>query len=254
MLIGLESAVHVYSTSTSRLVHALRIGTSHTVVGHRICPINRNHLYVFASSGQITKWEWTVGKRVCKWDTGCRTIVADLASDGTDAGVSFFCLQEEKDQKRRISIRRPVDDGLLHIDILDTPKKITGLRIAHRGQVAVAWAGDHVLTGMKQCIDNPIDVSESVQYTWTDFKSPVDITCADIREGMPQNSKWNPVDIVLGGSGGSVLVLYDALNCMFNSKEGPAFRRLHWHRGAVSAVCWSMDGTYAKRKQKKRKR
>lgn len=251
ILIAVESTVRIYWASTCRLLHALRVGTGHQVVGYKICPINLAHLYIITSSGHITKWEWASGKLVCGWETHCKTIAVDVASDvtGNSHLVSFFCLQEQEDGKRHISMVRLADEDLVQFLILDTPKNITGIRIAHRGQVVVAWGRDHILNGSRQRIDHPVDISKPVQYTWLETRSPIDITCVDIREGTVSRERQNTensnsLDLVLGSSGGSVLVLYDTLNCVPNGKGETAFRRLHWHRGAVNVVRWSRDGTF----------
>lgn len=261
VFVGLDSAVNVYSVSTSRLLHALRIGITGRVVGYKLCPINPDYIYVFTSSGRITKWEWTSGKRLCSWEMRCKTITANLTCDETEDGhaVSFFCVQEQKNGKRQVSIVRVADKGLSQNAILDTSKKISGLKVSQRGQAIFTWDSRHIFIATRN-VGHHNTSNSPVQYTWTEVRSPVDITCLDIRESVnsarpgAQSSKrrnHKTIDLALGGVGGSVLVLYDALNCLPNVKEGhqngelSAFRKFHWHRDPVRAVQWSRDGTYA---------
>lgn len=259
IFIGLETAVHVYSVSTSRLFRTLEVESNHKVVGYRLCPVNEEHLYVFTSGG-IGKWEWATGKRMTYWNMSCKKIAIDLTSDGTEDSMRTisYIVREHKDGKRQISAMCLADQRPLETIILDSTRRITNLKVARRGQIIVAWDNHHLLVGNAK-VDIPIS-PVSGQYTWREVNLPVNITCLDLRLGThPVNTEvtgsksrrhLDTVDLVLGESGGSILVLYDAVNSLTNNevnyqgRQNSSFKRLHWHRGPVHAVRWSKDGNY----------
>lgn len=263
VFLGLETAVHVYSLSTSRLFRSLQMETSHKVVGYKLCQVNREHLYIFTSSGSISKWEWTSGKRISRWDTCCKTISVDMTSNETEDSICTisYSLREQKDGKRQILIMRLNDSKISETVALETSQRLTDLKIARQGRVIMAWDSNHLLIGTANANDQS---TSELQYIWKEASLPVNVTCLDLREDMypagpmGQDSKTRKrlesVDLVLGESGGSILIFYDALNSLPNNEDGyqsgknPAFRRLHWHRGAVSSVRWSRDGTSSSQK------
>lgn len=210
------------------------------------------------TSGGIGKWEWATGKRMTYWNMSCKKIAIDLTSDGTEDSMRTisYIVREHKDGKRQISAMCLADQRPLETIILDSTRRITNLKVARRGQIIVAWDNHHLLVGNAK-VDIPIS-PVSGQYTWREVNLPVNITCLDLRLGThPVNTEvtgsksrrhLDTVDLVLGESGGSILVLYDAVNSLTNNevnyqgRQNSSFKRLHWHRGPVHAVRWSKDG------------
>ena len=251
-------AVHIYSTSTSRLLRTLHFGPKNRVVGYKLCPVSEDHVYVFTSGG-ISKWEWATGRRIAHWETSCRKLAVDLTSTSTEDSSCpiSFSLGEHKGGKREILVMSLANNRPLERVVFESTKRITNLRVALEGQIIVAWDSNKLFIGNGNAHSSGF--SDSVQYVWREVSLPVNLTCVDIRESthragfreLKTRRRLEEIDIVLGESGGSILVLHNALRFLFNSEDSSrteaisAFRRLHWHRGPVHAVRWSKDGKSA---------
>ncbi|KAJ5806940.1 hypothetical protein N7474_010532 [Penicillium riverlandense] len=253
LFVGLETAVQVYATATSRLLRTLQVEAGHKVIGFRICPVDPEHLYIFTSSGFVTKWHWQSGKRLARWGTDCLAISGDLIvnerADHPD--VLFFSLQQ-KEGKRQIVVNALGDGKLQGAVVMQTTKRISSFTIAREGRVIVAADGHNLIMGTTTSLD--LESIQSVQYTWKEASLPVHAKCFHIRDSAPEARNTlqgsNPLDLAVGESGGSILVYQDVLNTLFGQESGrdmekkSVARKLHWHRGPVNAVRWSKDGNY----------
>ncbi|RAL04383.1 WD repeat protein [Aspergillus ibericus CBS 121593] len=254
LLLGLETAVHVYSLATSRLLRTLHSKDGGSIVGYKLSPENPKFLYTFMLNGSVSKWEWLSGEQCSYWDTCHRTICVDVSLSDAGTDLLFF-LQERKDGKRGITIRNSSDEKPRESVILETHVQISHLRIACQGQFIMAYGEQHVFfgrTGFEQAL-------ESVQYTWREVNLPVSIMCIDVRQNAISNRSavqssrdrkyLDKIDLVLGETCGSILIYHDILRFL-DDEEGRLNRkiltprRLHWHRGSVNSVRWSKDGNY----------
>ncbi|KAL3257434.1 hypothetical protein ABHI18_006832 [Aspergillus niger] len=254
LLIGLETAVHVYSLATSRLLRTLPSIAGDSIAGYRLSPENPNFLYVFTLSGSVTKWEWLSGEQCSSWEVGHKTISVDVCLSDAGNDILLFLL-ERKDGKRVITLNDSPNDASRYIIILETHVQITNLKVACQGQFIIAYSDRHVFFGWAGLVQP----SDSVSYIWKEVNLPVSIMCLDVRHYTssnrpgPQGSKdrnhADKVDLVLGERNGSILIYYDILR--FVKDEGGRQpernltpRRLHWHRNSVNSVRWSKDGNY----------
>lgn len=245
--------------STSRLFRTMQLEAIGKVVGYKLCPITREHLYIFGSSGQISKWDWITGKPVFHRGRPYKTISSDLTfheTQNTRRTVSYL-LQESKEGKRQISRTCLDDSESPDVVVLESNRRITDFKVTQNGRVIMAWNSDYLLIGTANAGD--MGASISIEYTWKEVALPVKATCLDVREDLDTYStaiqestarrRTGTIDIVLGESGGSILILNDAVNSFPNSGDAhqggkrPTFRRFHWHRQPVGAVRWSRDGT-----------
>lgn len=173
---------------------------------------------------------------------------------GTTTQDVFYSLRQRKDGRRELSIS-VLKDAHAEFVCLETDKAIKHITLSRGGQIIIISDGRHILVGNKRVVD--VASPESFHYTWRELSLPVNATCFDIRESQPEDEsktkgskKASPVvDLVLGESSGSILIYHDIVNSLSRKEsahEGesrtPVFRRLHWHRGAVTAVRWSRDG------------
>ena len=257
MILGLDTAVHAYSLTTSCLFRTLQLENGHRIVGYRLCPANNSHLYIFTSNDTICKWEWTSGKQVTRWDGNSKALSVDAFfyewEDNTH--LVSYSLRERNDGKREIAVRSLDDAEKSGTVVLESHMRIRGLRIAQQGRIVVAYGGSRILVGTTSAF-RP-DALDSIQYTWREVPLP-DITCLDIRESESpvhpgtQSSKEGKrakgIDLVLGVAEGPILIYHDFLRFFPSDTEGSGDRetlsprKLHWHRGPVNAVCWSKDG------------
>ncbi|KAL1848842.1 NET1-associated nuclear protein 1 [Paecilomyces lecythidis] len=265
IFLALEKAIHIFSTSTSRLFRTLQLEASAKIVGYQLSPTSDEHLYVFTSSGSVRKWDWTSGRQISSWETSCKTFSASICSIDVDEAVldALYSLRQRKDGRRELSITI-LKDGNADAEhagfvALETSRSVKHITLSNQGRVVVISDGQHIFVG-----DGKAGASvspESLHYTWRELSLPVTATCFDVRESLPAEgsksagSRAKPaapaVDLVLGESSGSILIYHDVVNSLSrreNSQETEGrslvFRKLHWHRGAVMAVRWSRDGNY----------
>ncbi|KAI9923452.1 hypothetical protein MW887_009313 [Aspergillus wentii] len=260
LLLGLETSVHVYSMATSRLFRTLDLESGQNVIGYRLCPLNPEHLYIFTSTGSVSKWEWLSGGKMWSWDACGKTTSIDISfhESETDEYVAVYSLRERKDGKREITIAQLGRNKPSENVILETNLRVSDLKVARQGRTVVLYGGQHFLVGTSNF--NMLNDLKSMQYVWREATLPVSITCVDIRgsatparvgaQGSKDKKSPDHLDLVLGESNGSILIYSDVLNFFTaneDSREGgksPAPRRLHWHRGSVNTVRWSKDGNY----------
>ncbi|KAL4959498.1 WD repeat protein [Aspergillus stella-maris] len=253
IILGLDTAIHIYSIATSRIFRVLEVGPGGSIIGYRLSNVNHERLYIFTLSGSVSEWDWSSNKQLAHWTTTHKTISADLVcrpctSGEADARNILFSLQERKDGKRFLSTTSLNGEKLESTVVLDTNIKIDGFRVLDSGQAIVAFGGARIFFGglsSNHDADTPI-------YSWREIKLATTITCIDIRASLRDQSVSRKVpdfDIALGGTDGSVLVYHDA-SSFLDTRSGrgedkkPSPRRLHWHRNPVTAVRWSTDGNY----------
>jgi NET1-associated nuclear protein 1 (U3 small nucleolar RNA-associated protein 17) len=240
LLVGLDAAVQVFATSTSRLSRTLQMEAGQQIIGFGLCPENQEYLYIFTSSGSISKWNWSSGKRIARWETTCTTISMSLAlvrDEGSAAAISFSIVSQ-KDGKRQISINTLGDKKTQGTTALETNQKISSIKVTHDGRVIIASDGKHLFMGTTTGAE--LENLETVQYVWREATLPVNATCFDI-----QTQGSESIDLAVGASVGSILIYQNVLNTLFgkdlsDKKSSP--RKLHWHRGSVNTVRWSKDG------------
>lgn len=237
--------------------------SSQKVIGCKLSPTNQEHIYISTSSGSVSKWDWVSGRQISLWETSRKTISAEICFievENMTRPVSYS-LREQKDGRRELSVS-PLGETLAsgklrETTALETTKRISDLRVSHCGQVVIVCDGQHLFVG--NTTFRGIRSMDPVHYTWREVILPVHMTCLDIRESLPADSitersktRATPAstDLVLGESGGSILICHDIVNSLSRNedlhggegKSGFVFRRLHWHRGPVSVVRWSRDG------------
>jgi NET1-associated nuclear protein 1 (U3 small nucleolar RNA-associated protein 17) len=213
------------------------------VIGFKICPAEQDILYVF-TSGFVTKWRWNSGERLDRWGTNSTTVSIDLPSIEKDENsIVWFSISIQKDGKREISINALSEKKPAGSTVLQTNKILNVIKVAYEGRVIFASDGTHLFLGTttKSELENP----ESAQYTWREATLPVSATSLHLRESSSTKGS-EAVDLVVGESHGSILIYQDILNTLFGRNAGKKSspRKLHWHRGPVNTVRWSMDGMF----------
>lgn len=218
--------------------------TGQKVIGFRICPVDQEVLYIF-TSGFVTKWHWDSGKRLARWGTNRPTVSIDLPLAQNEGDTApYFSIVTQKDGKREISIDTLGDKKLPGITVLRTSEHISVVKVAYGGRVLFASDSSHLFMGTTTniALENP----ESTRFTWREATLPVTATSFHLRESSSVKGS-DAVDMVVGESGGSILIYHDIVNALFgrNTDKKSSPRKLHWHRGPVSTVRWSKDGTFA---------
>lgn len=243
LFVGLETAVQVFATSTSRLIRTLQMETGQKVIGYKFSPIDQSILYIFTSAF-VTKWNWDSGKRLARWGTPYSNIAADVSS-GEEGAVASYTIGAQKDGKRQVIVSALADKKLPDTVALETSEQINSIQVAHQGRTIVVSDGNRLFLGTTSKVD--LETPESTKYSWREATLPVSVTCIHVRENpdAPKSSKVpDAVDLVIGEGNGSILIYQDISNTLFgrNSDKKSSPRKLHWHRSAVSTVQWSKDG------------
>lgn len=243
---GLETAVQVFATSTSRLLRTLQMEAGQKVIGYKLSPVDQDILYIFTPAF-VTKWNWDSGKRLARWGTTHSTIAVDVSGGESVDQIASYSIGVQKDGKRQISISTLGEKKLPDIVALHTNEQINSIQVAYEGRVIVASDGTRLFLGTTLGVD--LETPDSTQYTWREATLPVTATCLQLREnpeGRKSAKGSEPIDLVIGEGNGSILIYQDISNTLFGrsaDKKSPP-RKLHWHRGAVSTVRWSKDGMF----------
>ncbi|KAJ5109791.1 hypothetical protein N7532_002436 [Penicillium argentinense] len=246
LFVGLDTAVQVFATSTSRLLRTLQMENGQKVIGYKLSPVDQGVLYIF-TSGFVTKWDWNSGKRLVRWGTTYSSIAVDVQQSETAGQVASYSIGAQKDGKRQVIISALGDKKSTEIVALDTAEQVNSIQTACKGRVIVVSDGTRVFLGTTRSID--LENPESTQYMWREATFPVTATSLHLREN-PDESKSGKgseaVDLVIGEGSGSILIYHDLVNTLFsrNAEKKSPPRKLHWHRSAVSTVRWSKDGNY----------
>jgi NET1-associated nuclear protein 1 (U3 small nucleolar RNA-associated protein 17) len=263
IILGLETAVHVFSITTSRLVRALETKKKQHVTSYKLSQCNPAHLYVSTHSGNITKWDWNSGQRIRSWETTNRTFDLHICLQETSDSAKdiIFTVHQHGNGQRAISLSNPESKlSSRRLDskvILETSSHVEAIQPANNGKILIVRAGEKLLVGTTSELGSDF---MSVDYTWREIALPAVATCFDIHEHTPSNSstldqplkeaQLSVVDVVIGESQGSLLVYNDILNTLsqvedareVETETGLISSRLHWHRNAVKTVRWSRDG------------
>lgn len=241
--------------STSRAVRTLATHDSQRLTGCKLSPNDPERLFVSTRSGSIVQWNWESGAEIQTQKKPYPVVAIDIAS--SDHEQFLFALCEADSRNGQISINVPSDDpgGWKSATVLTTNSPLRDVIAVAGGRMVFAWASDRLLVGHTT---GPLAASalESTTYTWREHRLPVHATCLDVRvpsaseQSLASKSELPRADVVLGESGGSILIYNDILGRLVRSEKGDAdsnliSSRLHWHRKAVKAVRWSKDGTVA---------
>ncbi|KAK1149966.1 NET1-associated nuclear protein 1 [Aspergillus melleus] len=150
LFVGLESAVHVYSVTTSRLYRTLQLKSSQHIVGYALSPANQEHLFIFTSTGSVTRWDWLSGEQASCLGSRGKTISIDLSTHETDDHMAFrlTSLREHKDGKKEIVITTLSDHNPRETTVLQTAARISQIKVVRNGQVVVAYGSQNVLLGV----------------------------------------------------------------------------------------------------------
>ena len=264
LFLGLETAIHLYSISTARVVRSFQSAPGQTIIGCRASPGRGDYLYIFTSTGVVNKWDWQSGRQVSQWETNRKTISLEIFFDQNEDDTQFqlLCLCERSDGKRAIIAVDFRDGNSQEKLIFETSIRISHIRCAGQSRAVIAYHDNHLLLGTMNSSEASPTTSH---YTWRELTLPVKITSMDIRSkvsssqsraGISNRSKhWETLDLALGEANGSILVYHDVLNSLnkedaLEGGKGMAPRKLHWHREAVCATRWSKDGTDSPQTQK----
>lgn len=263
LLLAYESAIAVYSTATSLPVRHLRIKEAGEISAFALSSQNAHELYVSTTPGAIERWDWNQGSRVGYWKLSS-SIHSLITSTQTseEAGNDLVYTVDRKDAGLRlISAHRLINGGDASKSqvktLLSRPQALSSAKVLEGGRFIIATSGAQLLVGNTNS-PNPA-VLQDLSYTWRIVDCPEWITSIDVRishtERERKRSKGgrktiDSLDIAIGGFKGSIHIYENLLGNLIRREqptnkevtEDIKSRRLHWHRNAVLALKWSLDG------------
>lgn len=177
-----------------------------------------------------------------------------IVSSSDEGDVVFALFEQEK--KWTISSYRVYQvHGVQANTILEHSSPIRSFDVRENGSIVVAITTSGILVGAAS--DDKNDKGMST-YNWREITCSEPPMCFDVRvkaaEAHVQGSKTkskhvsqrtHSVDVVIGGLRGAIYVFYDLMGqSRMGYQSDSRVQQLHWHREAVGAVAWSLDGQY----------
>lgn len=205
-------------------------------------------LYVATDKGHILKWNIINGKRVGRWSIRGRIfgIYAGFIKETNEDTIYIV----DKSNEWEITAHRfgsggdPAKTDMAVLVKFNKP--IRSLKVVEGGRVLIAMTSDGLLLGTSTtALDGELN---SLKYNWKEVKCNETPSCFAVKSTLPRNNPNTPskkgatpnvptIDVAVGGVKGSLVVYQDILN-----QIGQTARTMHWHREAVGAVAWSLDG------------
>lgn len=222
--------VQVLSLETSLSVTALQVDG--TVVGFCQEP-GSSAISILDSTGNISTWDWEQNKtKVAK---------ASIANGLRSYDASYTDAPDAKKQRIARVILTVSSKGSTVYNgekvAYKTKHALEDVHIVGNLDFVLATGPSVVVLGRRKA--NSVD-----DFTWAELVPSGQLTCAhtalrrDGQLGAPPGLR-----LALGNADGQIH-LYEDVSRLFNGKELPSPRTLHWHRDAVSAVKFTPDNQY----------
>lgn len=266
LLLATLKSLQVYATETSLLANTLPVGGSGVVVtAYAISVTKPNQVYVADSTGLITLWEWSAGKKLGRWDIGAtvRNMTVILQPGGDDDLV--YC-HEVSDGKHIVNVhalRTKEQDSKTELKrVIKSSSAIHSLQVLLQGKYVVIATIDSITIGKR--LKTSKTAVQDFEYVWREFQFSKHITTFNTyfrTQQVTEKSKKSGqeqrdvLDLAVGDEIGVIFLFEDILASFAalekNQKSNPNKtdnadslrpKRLHWHREAVGSVKWSMDG------------
>lgn len=270
LLLPYDTAINIYATSTSLLVRRLQLSRSDRISAFALSSTNASHLFVSTSSGSIEKWDWSEGTKLEYWNTlvTIHSLATSMPVQAETGNGLVYTVDRTVDRKGegqwRLTVHRLLGGSEASKTDLGTLLKysdpLTFVKILDNGRTVIVTSGSRVIIGTSD-MPSP-DSLKDLSYVWRDVSCPEWITSIDVqlrpydktlkKPKSPKKAFHGAVDIAVGTLRGQIIIYDDLLENLIRIErgtkaqqvDGVSSRRLHWHRSAVLALKWSMDGTY----------
>lgn len=266
LLIPYDTAISVFATSTSLLVRRLQISSPDRVSAFAISSTNQNQLYISTSLGIIEKWDWVEGTRLEFWNTSkpIHSLATSNPCITETANGLVYTVDRKSENNWLLTAHRLLGGSEASktdlATLLKHPQPLTSVKVLDNGRVLLFTCGSRVTIGT--CNRPNPDSLKDLSYVWREVECPEWITSIDAQlrpYKIPnQGSKktysefHGAVDVAVGTLRGEILIYDDLLTNLIRIESGPkhgrangvSSQRHHWHRTAVLALKWSIDGKY----------
>lgn len=271
LILANSRSLQIYATETSLLANVLPVGGSANLTAYALSTTKPNQVYVADSNGLVTLWDWVSSTKIGRWEIGSTvrnmTVITQPDSNedfvycheaGNSHVLNVHALRT-KSQASKTDLKR----------ILKTNTAIRGLQVLQQGKYVVISTVDSITVGKR--IKTSKTALQDFDYVWREFKFSKRITTfnAYVREPeetgkgkKPSENQRDILDIAVGEDTG-VVFLFENILATFAAMEKNQKdkkdrvdnadtlrpKRLHWHRDAVGAVKWSLDGKHHSHRQ-----
>jgi NET1-associated nuclear protein 1 (U3 small nucleolar RNA-associated protein 17) len=264
VLIANAKAIHVYLSETSLLAHLLPVGATGLVTAYALSSTKPDQLYVADSNGLITLWNWVDATKVGRWDIGAvvRNMVV-VTQPGSDEDLVYCHETGDKHIVNVHALRTKAQASQTELKrVLKTNSAITNLQVLLQGKYAIIATADTITVGKRVKVTKT--ALQEFEYVWRELKFSKRITTCNTyfrqREVLESGKKSaqdqrDVLDLAVGDEVGVILLFEDILasfaaveslqkgsKTRTDSADSLRPKKLHWHRDAVGAVKWSLDG------------
>lgn len=266
LLVAYDTAITVYSTSTSLPVRRLMTNKSDRLSSFSLSSSTYSQVYISTISGEIENWDWTEGSRLGRWKLSSSIYLLTTSTETSEEcsdQVIYTIDKKDADQWLISAHRLERGDQVTKTDVktlLRHQDPLSSLRTLAGGRFIVAASRSQLMIGHTTG-PNP-SMLQNLSYTWRIIECPEWITCIDARVSYPEKvekpskggrRRIEALDIAVGGLKGSIHVYDNLLGKLIRTEQPTSkglqedikSRRLHWHRNAVLSLKWSLDGTYS---------
>lgn len=263
ILANLKS-LQIHATETSLLANVLPLGGAGVLTAYALSTTRPNQVYVADSTGLITLWDWVSGTKVGRWDIGASVRNMTVITQSESNEDLIYCHEFGKNHVINVhALRTKSQSSKTELKrVLKTNSAIHGIQVLLQGKYAILATSDSIMVGKRLKLNKT--AVQDFEYVWREIKFSKRITTFSAIVREPEASakgkksaqdKRDVLDIAVGEDSGVIFLFEDILATFAaiessqkakkdnaDSAESLRPKRLHWHREAVGALKWSLDG------------
>lgn len=269
LLLATRQSILVYLTANSLLYRKFDIQGRGRISGLALSEVDQDKIYVCTTGGKIVEANWLEGRIIRKAKLGSHITsikvsrTRDMAIDIVDFVDVEVSTAGQNSKEWKIWRCECPASKLRPRLLLEVANPLSEIQVLESGRVIFAPSERHVFLGF---LGAALESEHEQKFTWYQFESPDPIISFNAKapasnEGAPSNAEANqyqdaPVlDLAIGSVRGQVYVYEDLLSKVMAMDKAKTKKRtegtsrmnprtLHWHRGPVNSVKWSLDGNY----------
>ncbi len=257
-------SLQIYATDTSTLTNTLPLERGGLLSSFALSCAKPNLVYIADSRGYITLWNWTNGSKMEYWEIGTAVSSMEVVLRPEFDEDLVYCHQSSPNNTISVHTlgKKSQESTTEAKTVITTDSPVRGIQVLLQGKYIVLNCKESIVVAKRSQLSNTS--LQDFEYVWRElrFSNRITTCSAFLRTPeAPASGKKNAqsardvLDIAVGDEIG-VIQLFEDILPTFAAIEGNQkgnknkadnaenFRpkRLHWHREAVGAVKWSLDG------------
>ncbi|CAO2647777.1 Nn.00g086990.m01.CDS01 [Neocucurbitaria sp. VM-36] len=265
ILANLKS-LQVYAAETSTLANVLSIGNTGVLTAYALSSTKPNQVYVADSNGLITLWDWVDGSKIGRWDIGATVRTMTVITQPESNEDLVYCHETGKNHIINVhALRTKSQASKTELKrVLKASSPIRGIQVLLQGKYVIVACADSIMIAKRLKLSKT--AVQDFEYVWRELKFSKRITTFNAYLRQPEHTgkgkkssqdQRDVLDLGVGDEAGVILLFEDILatfaaiesnqkgnRSKSDDAESLRPKRLHWHRDAVGAVKWSLDGNY----------